>query len=356
MLGRGYGKRAFIVAWLINHFTGIARMLAWMGILIIIILSVVPAADRPVTGAGQLLEHLTAFAIVGGAFAIGYRFSLKRLMFLAVLFCAGIELLQIPLPTRHARVSDFLVDTAGACLAILCVFVARQILSTTIPGAALLGPMSYVLLTGAVRFASGGHRVAAGRWGIAMSIESLTYAELGDRLGASPEAARSLARRMRLPRKPGNDGRVRVIVDLSEIQYRPLSARPPGSQQTDIDSLSAQIKQLQAELAKLEMEKQCLEDRAAGHRADFERERDRCDTLTAETLNWTKVAMTARERAARLEGEISARRGRRWWGRLVAARGAGATRPPTEKLVTAASPSPSQLKDGQQLLPVPTAG
>jgi hypothetical protein len=56
MLGRGYGKRAFIVAWLINHSTGIARMLAWMGILTIIILSVVPGADRPVTGAGQLLE------------------------------------------------------------------------------------------------------------------------------------------------------------------------------------------------------------------------------------------------------------------------------------------------------------
>jgi VanZ like family len=106
---------------------------AWIGILAIIILSVVPAADRPVTGAGQSLEHLTAFAIVGGAFAIGYRLSLMQLMLLAVLFCAGIELLQIPLPTRHARVSDFLVDAAGACLAILCVFVARQVLSTAVP-------------------------------------------------------------------------------------------------------------------------------------------------------------------------------------------------------------------------------
>jgi VanZ family protein len=97
---------------------------------------VVPAADRPVTGAGQLLEHLTAFAIVGGAFAVGYRLSLIHLLFLAVLFCAGIEMLQIPLPTRHARVSDFLVDAGGACLAILCVFVARQILNTTVPSTA----------------------------------------------------------------------------------------------------------------------------------------------------------------------------------------------------------------------------
>jgi hypothetical protein len=127
-------KENFHVAWLINHFTGVARTVAWIGIFAIIILSVVPAAERPVTGAGQVLEHSAAFAIVGGAFAIGYRLSLIHLLFLAVLFCAGIELLQIPLPTRHARVSDFLIDAAGASLAILCVFVARQLLSTAVPG------------------------------------------------------------------------------------------------------------------------------------------------------------------------------------------------------------------------------
>ena len=61
-----------------------------------------------------------------------------------------------------------------------------------------------------------------------MSIESLTYAELGDRLGASPEAARSLVGRLRLPRHTANDGMVRVNVDLSEIQYKPLPRRTPG--------------------------------------------------------------------------------------------------------------------------------
>ena len=39
-----------------------------------------------------------------------------------VLFCAEIELRQVPLPTRHAHVSDFLSDTVGACFAILCIF------------------------------------------------------------------------------------------------------------------------------------------------------------------------------------------------------------------------------------------
>src|ERR1700730_10896603 len=51
-----------------------------------------------------------------------------------------------------------------------------------------------------------------GGWGTAMTTESLTYSELGDRLGASPEAPRWLPRCLRLLRKPGNDGKVRVIL------------------------------------------------------------------------------------------------------------------------------------------------
>ncbi len=59
-----------------------------------------------------------------------------------------------------------------------------------------------------------------------MSIESLTYADLAGRLGTSREAARSLVRRLRLPRVTADDGTVRFNVDLSEIQYQPLSSRP----------------------------------------------------------------------------------------------------------------------------------
>ena len=150
-----------------------------------------------------------------------------------------------------------------------------------------------------------------------MSIESLTYAELGDRLGASPEAARSLVRRLRLPRRPGNDGKTRVTIDLAEIQYKPLPTRSAGGHRADTDALNARIEQLQAELAKLEVEKRCFEVSAVGHRSDFERERERCNTLMVEALTLAKHAMSAREKAARLEGELKARRVG-WWRRLVA--------------------------------------
>ena len=104
--------------WLIAHRTAVVRWLAWFGIFAVVILSIVPATERPVTGAGQRFEHFTAFALVAVAFAIGYRLSLVRLLMLAFLICGGIELLQVPLPTRHARLSDFVIDVFGSCFAI----------------------------------------------------------------------------------------------------------------------------------------------------------------------------------------------------------------------------------------------
>jgi hypothetical protein len=41
----------------------IARGLAWVGAVTILILSVVPADERPVIGVGQAVEHLTAFGL-----------------------------------------------------------------------------------------------------------------------------------------------------------------------------------------------------------------------------------------------------------------------------------------------------
>src|SRR4051812_30987271 len=103
--------------WLIADRTAVVRWLAWFGFFGAVILSIVPATERPVTGAGQGIEHFAAFAFVAGTFSIGYRLTLIRLLMLAFLYCGGIELLQVPLPTRHARLSDFIVDFFGSCFA-----------------------------------------------------------------------------------------------------------------------------------------------------------------------------------------------------------------------------------------------
>ena len=131
-----------------------------------------------------------------------------------------------------------------------------------------------------------------------MSVEMLTYAALGARLKISPEAARSLAKRLRLPRSLSHDGKALVSVDLAEIRHTP---RPAGALQTDTTPLKAKVETLQAEIARLEA-------RAASHRADFERERERADRLMTELLQATAETMAAKEATARLEGELAALR------------------------------------------------
>jgi hypothetical protein len=154
-----------------------------------------------------------------------------------------------------------------------------------------------------------------------MSTESLTYADLAGRLGTTQEAARSLVRRLRLPRMTGNDRKARVNVDLNDFEYKPMLPRKRDGHRADTNGLDDRIEALQAELARIEVEKRCLEATAAGHRADFERERDRADNALAEASKMTAFAMTARETAARLEGELVARRRRSWWRRGVDSNG-----------------------------------
>ena len=153
-----------------------------------------------------------------------------------------------------------------------------------------------------------------------MSIESLTYADLAGRLGTSREAARSLVRRLRLPRQTANDDTVRVNVDLTDIQYKPLPRRSQGGHRADFDALKAQIEQLQAEIVKLETEKASIEATAAGHRADFARERERSDKLMTNAMTLAAVATSARAKAVRLESELTARRFQ-FWMRLRARTG-----------------------------------
>jgi hypothetical protein len=132
-----------------------------------------------------------------------------------------------------------------------------------------------------------------------MPVEMLTYAELGERLKISPEAARALVKRHRLPRSRSNDGKTLVQVDLTEISHSPAprGTKPPAGDQL-VATLRQEIEALQAELMDVEAV-------ASGHRADFERECERTNKLLAELLKNTTATMEAREKAALLEGKLS---------------------------------------------------
>jgi hypothetical protein len=108
-------------------------------------------------------------------------------------------------------------------------------------------------------------------------IESLTYGEMAERLGISPEAARAVAKRRRLPRVIGNDGKARIQIDIEDV--RPAGG-PPAVPRTP--ALLARIETLQTELAAARESLVSIEALAAGHRMDYERERDRGDRLASD--------------------------------------------------------------------------
>lgn len=86
----------------------------------IVILSLVPPDLRPVTGAGQFLEHFTIFMVTGLAFGLGYGPKYISLSLALVVFSGVVEIAQLLAPGRHARLSDFIIDavaiTAGVAV------------------------------------------------------------------------------------------------------------------------------------------------------------------------------------------------------------------------------------------------
>ncbi|WP_246774114.1 hypothetical protein [Bradyrhizobium diazoefficiens] len=115
-----------------------------------------------------------------------------------------------------------------------------------------------------------------------MPIEALTYVALGARPKISPEAARSVAKRLRLPRSLSDNGKAVVIVDFAEVRHTPC---PRGGRRAgDIVPFVENIEASQTEIVQLEA-------RAAGCRADFEGERERAERLMAKVLQATAEIM-----------------------------------------------------------------
>jgi len=98
------------------HGSAAARIVAWALATAIVILSLVPPALRPETSAPHSLEHTIIFAATGFAFGLGYTRRHDLLAILLVLFSICIELAQLFVPGRHARVSDLIFDAVAACI------------------------------------------------------------------------------------------------------------------------------------------------------------------------------------------------------------------------------------------------
>ena len=111
--------------------------------------------------------------------------------------------------------------------------------------------------------------------GLIMPAKQLTFAQIAEHLSVSPEAARAIVKRHRLPRSRRNDGKTLAAIDLKEIRHTPMPARSPRGRW----SVTNVVATLKARVAGLETELAQAEERSAGHRVDFERERERANQL-----------------------------------------------------------------------------
>jgi len=96
----------------------------------ILVLSLVPASHRPVSPASHGFEHAAIFFATGCSFALGYPRRVWWRWAALIAFSAAIEIAQIWLPTRHASVSDFIVDAAAACAGIAAVWLVMTLKSS----------------------------------------------------------------------------------------------------------------------------------------------------------------------------------------------------------------------------------
>src|SRR5215468_10169343 len=91
------------------------RLTAWLLAAAVTFATLGPPRYRPeaaaITHDG---EHLLAFVLVGLAFALAYPRARVRAAGLAVILTGLLELLQLFVPGRHARLEDFVVDALAA--------------------------------------------------------------------------------------------------------------------------------------------------------------------------------------------------------------------------------------------------
>ena len=97
----------------------LARVAAWSLAAAIVALSVLPPDLRPETGIPHNFEHFSIYSVAGLAFGLGYDRKPVLTAILLLIFTGSIEIAQLFVPGRHARLSDFIVDAFAMCVGLV---------------------------------------------------------------------------------------------------------------------------------------------------------------------------------------------------------------------------------------------
>jgi hypothetical protein len=114
------------------------RTAGWIGVAVIVALSLVPGWARPRNALGLPgeYEHLLAYMLTAGALGLGYRKATIRAVLLTLLVvCAALlEIAQIWVPGRTGQLIDFGASSIGAGSGLLVAAVIDQLVSPTLDG------------------------------------------------------------------------------------------------------------------------------------------------------------------------------------------------------------------------------
>jgi VanZ family protein len=99
--------------------TALLRIFAWLLAAAVTFATLGPARLRPHSDLGQDGEHAFAFLLVGLAFGLAYTRNRVLTAAISVVMIGVLELLQLVVPGRHARLEDFIVDALTACVGLV---------------------------------------------------------------------------------------------------------------------------------------------------------------------------------------------------------------------------------------------
>jgi VanZ family protein len=103
--------------------TGIARAAGWACIVLLAMLSLLPADEMVRTTLGGQLEHASAYAGTAVLLELAYRRPV-RIAVALLSYAAILELLQHFSPGRHPAVADWIASSVGALAGVVIVSIA----------------------------------------------------------------------------------------------------------------------------------------------------------------------------------------------------------------------------------------
>jgi len=105
-----------------------ARVAGWLAVIAIVIVSLVPGDLRPHLAASNKLEHFSAYFVAAMLLRIGHtrRQTSLGIAVLLPILAGSLEIAQLWIPGRHARLTDFAVSSFGVWVALAALLLLRR--------------------------------------------------------------------------------------------------------------------------------------------------------------------------------------------------------------------------------------